>query len=403
MNRGAIPAFLLSLWAASSTAFDTELRGNIKSDLRSSSLPEQNLERPISGAQTHQASLSTRLIWQAWSGPWSLQLDYQLLGRWGDLNDAQLAEQDSRPLGLHTELRDHSRSRVMHELDRASLSYTGEQTVVRVGRQAVSWGNGLFFHILDVFNPFNPAAVDTEYKPGADMLYVQQLLDNGNDWQAVRVYRNDDNGSEHSTAVKYHHFGAEREWDFLVARHFGDELVGIGVVNNFGEAVWRTDLSLTRSGGDKRAAILSNLSYSWVWKDHNFNGSVEILLDELGLDSGRYGIDQLQQDTALDERLRRGERYTVGKRYLAAGATMELTPLWLMTGNSFVNLDDGSALLQWTHQYSLSQDSNATVSLALPVGRRGEEFRGIPLNSSEPGGLHIGGSTSLYIQLAWYF
>ena len=42
---------------------------------------------------------------------------------------------------------------------------------------------------MDVFNPFDPAAVDKEYKTGDDMLYGQYLLNNGNDMQGVAMVR----------------------------------------------------------------------------------------------------------------------------------------------------------------------------------------------------------------------
>jgi hypothetical protein len=38
---------------------------------------------------------------------------------------------------------------------------------------------------MDLVNPFDPASIDTEYKAGDDMLYVQYLQDNGNDMQAA--------------------------------------------------------------------------------------------------------------------------------------------------------------------------------------------------------------------------
>jgi len=37
----------------------------------------------------------------------------------------------------------------------------------------LSWGNGLVFSPMDIVNPFDPTAVDTEYKAGDDMLYGQ--------------------------------------------------------------------------------------------------------------------------------------------------------------------------------------------------------------------------------------
>jgi hypothetical protein len=107
-------------------------------------------------------------------------------------------------------------------LDRINIAYTGERTVFRLGRQAISWGNGLLFTPMDIFNPFDPAAVDKEYKTDDDMFYAQYLQNNGNDVQAVAmVRRNLMNGDvemdESSLAVKYHGFWGTNEYDLLLA------------------------------------------------------------------------------------------------------------------------------------------------------------------------------------------
>ena len=36
--------------------------------------------------------------------------------------------------------------------------------VVCVGRQAVTWGNGLIFNPMDLFNPFSPVDIERDYK-----------------------------------------------------------------------------------------------------------------------------------------------------------------------------------------------------------------------------------------------
>jgi hypothetical protein len=67
---------------------------------------------------------------------------------------------------------------------------------------------------MDLVNPFDPASIDTEYKAGDDMLYVQYLQDNGNDMQAAYVFRRDvltgDAKSDQATAaIKYQGQGVE--------------------------------------------------------------------------------------------------------------------------------------------------------------------------------------------------
>ena len=87
-------------------------------------------------------------------------------------------------LTARTWIGDHAE--LIGRLDRASIGYTGDRLVVRLGRQALSWGNGLVFQVLDLFDPFPPNVLDTDYKPGRDMLTAQWRLPGG-DLQAIVV------------------------------------------------------------------------------------------------------------------------------------------------------------------------------------------------------------------------
>jgi len=82
------------------------------------------------------------------------------------------------------------------------------------------------------FNPFDPAAIDTEYKTGDDMLYAQYLLDSGDDVQAVWVGRRDQDddvdADVSSLAFKYHRFSEASEFDLLVAEHYDESIVALG-------------------------------------------------------------------------------------------------------------------------------------------------------------------------------
>ena len=190
-----------------------------------------------------------------------LAADYQLLAGKGDgfilasslpgnvLVPERIPSDRFRLMDLTHVISEDSDSVVEHRLDRLYLDITGATAVARIGRQAVSWGNGLIYTPMDFFNPFDPAAVDKEYKTGDDMLYGQYLRQGGDDLQAVGVFRRDINGKVtsdvDSVAAKYHGFASEQEYDLLIAQHFDDYVFGIGGISNVGGAVWRGDISLT--------------------------------------------------------------------------------------------------------------------------------------------------------------
>ena len=182
----------------------------------------------VLGSSAVDNTLETRLKLSARRDRWDFNADYQFIAIHADT--LQLAESlpdstlpinkvisdDRRWWNLTWSFGGDDKTAIVHRLDRLNVGYTTEHTVWRFGRQAISWGNGMVFTPMDVFNPFDPAAVDKEYKTGDDMLYGQYLFNSGNDLQGVAVVRRnprtgDVESDQSSLAFKYHGFpGHER-------------------------------------------------------------------------------------------------------------------------------------------------------------------------------------------------
>ena len=100
------------------------------------------------------------------------------------------------------------------------------------------------------------------------------------------------------------------------------------------------------------------------------------------------------------KRLARGELYNLGRHYLGASVTVEVTPLFNFTPNIFVNLTDPSALAQLVFSYDWKQDVLILGAVNFPIGPNGSEYGGI---DSTQDGLYVSTGPSLFAQLAWYF
>jgi len=313
--------------------------------------------------------------------------------RWWDLTH-EITESEDRIL--------------VQRLDRLHLNYAGDKLVLRFGRQAVSWGNGLIYNPMDVFNPFDPAAVDTEYKLGDDMLYAQYLTDAGNDWQFVQVMRRDEEGESrqqvNSTAIKFHGFGGEREYDILLAEHYDELLLGAGGASSFGGAVIRADITVADTDNDWVASVVANWSYSWVWAGRNVSAVTEYFYNGFGLRESDYSPGNIQQllssNPELIDRITRGELFTLGRHYLAGSLQIEVTPLINIIPNLFVNLGDGSALAQLVARWDVGQDWQLLASVNVPVGPAGTEYGGLETGIEN---LTLATGPAIFAQLAWYF
>jgi hypothetical protein len=394
-----------------------EFGGHTKLRFIGTTFPADSVFRPLAGKDSLDLEADLRLNFSAAPGRWAFHADYQLIGLFGDrveytrelppgseLFVPRLPGDERRLFDLTGVMHDRDKSALLHRLDRLWAGYASEQAVIRVGRQAISWGNGLFYAPMDLVNPFDPATIDTEYKAGDDMLYLQYLQDNGNDLQAaVVVRRNPLNGEVESgqatAAMKYHGLAGGSEYDLLVADHYDDLVLGLGGTHGVGGAVLRGDLVITDADSDTYVQMVANWTYSWVWRGRNMSGILEYHFNGFGQHDGRYDPESLAANPELLARLARGETFTLGRHYFAGSVLIEMTPLWTITPTVLANVTDPSALLQVVTSLSLSDNMTFLGSLNVPVGPSGSEFGGI----GNGGDLYLSTGPGIFAQLAWYF
>ena len=422
MQRNALLLITLATFAfaTSAVAADTEYEfgGHSKTRLLGSSFPDNSVFYSLTGSSSLDLESDLRLNFEADNGPWAFDLAYQLFAGYGDRieytrllpEEAQqlfnrLPNDDHRLFDLTDVLKDDGKFAALHRLDRLSISYTGDKVVIRAGRQAITWGNGFFFSPMDIVNPFDPAAIDTEYKAGDDMLYGQYLTDNGNDFQAAMVFRRNlftgaVESGQRTAALKYHGISGDSEYDLLVAESYGNKTLGIGGNRSIGGAVLRGDIVVTDTESGTTTEFVSNLTYSWVWRTKNVSGVIEYYFNGFGQDDGQYSPADLAQNPELLRRLARGQTFSLGRHYVAGGLNIELTPLWMLAPNIFANIEDGSALFQLVTRNNLSENMEFLGALNLPLGPDGSEYGGIPSGTT---GLFLSSNASFFAQFAWYF
>ncbi len=409
-------AFLVPLLSAQT--FDTD--GHLKYRLQAAAYPSDSLYHELMGGSSFDQALAFRYNLGVHYKEWDALANYQIQGVTGDTYEVSqefpefrflpggLPDDDHRLFDLTRVISEGDHGVLLHRLDRLSVGYTGSQGVVRFGRQAISWGNGLVYNPMDFFNPFDPTAIDKEYKTGDDMLYGQYLQNNGNDLQAVWVIRRDLFGDVtsdvDSIALKYHGFISDFEFDLLVADHFDAQIAGVGAIFSLGGGILRGDAMVTRTEDEIVFSAVASYSTSWTWWDRNMSGLIEVFSNGFGQANGDYSPESLIQNPDLLVRIGRGELFTLGRKYLALSTMIEMTPLWMLTPNAFINLSDGSALVQVVSQHDIAQEWQILASLNIPVGRNGSEYGGIETGIEVDGeSTYLSTSLSFTFQLAWYF
>lgn len=400
------------LLLALSPAWAGDLRGRLQlTDLgafeRDDSLAD------VLGAQRHnEVTGDLRLIWEPrWAG-WALDVHYQLVAEAGGgvkLRKDETAYFPEPPPGtlfdLSDRLVDTDHTRLTHRIDRLALGYATPDLVVRLGRQALTWGAGILFHPMDLVDPFAPDSIESEYKPGVDMLYVQRLFDDGSDLQLITVPRAARSGGpvtlDASTLALYYQKALDdlgTSW--MLAWDQGDWTAGIGLSGALGGALWNLELIPTHvADGATKTSLLANISHATTLFERNATLFGEYFHNGFGVVGNNTTLATLPAD--LTERLVRGQLFNSARDYLAAGMTLEWTPLLSIEPTLIVNLNDGSWELTTLVDWSLTDNRSLIVGMQLPFGPRGSEYGGLPLSGNTAP--YVAPSRFVYLQLRQYF
>ncbi|MEO1203995.1 MAG: hypothetical protein AAFX10_14920 [Pseudomonadota bacterium] len=418
MRTDILLGLLLAAAAGNAWAEGLETSGLGKLNLLAATYPDDSLVREVIGASSVDVQGEFRLNLEWRRDDFSAEAAYQAFGFYGDTLELgnrlppgvgvvipRLPDDSRRLFDLTRIVSDGGKRALLHRFDRAWVGHSGEHHVVRIGRQALTWGNGLFYAPMDLVNPFDPATIDTEYKFGDDMLYGQYLRDNGDDLQAAVVLRRDPlsgdvEDSQRTIALKYHGFAASFEYDLLLADHYDDQVLGLGASADAAGAVLRSDLVISDTPTGTFAQWVVNASYSWVMGGRNVSGSLEYLYNGFGQADGDYSPDALAANPELTERVLRRQLFTLGRHYIAASAMVEVTPLWTVTPIVLANVGDPSALIQLTSRLSLGDNLTLLGSINLPVGPSGSEFGGISTGIDDS---FLSSGPGVFAQLAAYF
>ena len=360
----------------------------------------------LRGTSHYDGVTSTRLFtekrWEGWEA--SLHVYGNVIdGAVSSTNLPSFRTDSRRLLTLADTFDQNDDFSVQAGIDRASLGFVTETSSVRVGRQALSWGNGLVFHALDVINPFSPLTIDKDYKPGEDMVTAHYMTSPESDLHLAVVGRRDEStgsatAEEASFALRGHHRFEESNFDLdlFAASHYGEPFLGVGMSTEAFDAVFRLDASFvpeTRSDATSRVA--ANVERSWTIGGRNVSASLEYFFNGFGT----TGSSPLPLSQELTERLNRGELFTTRRNYGAATVRVEVHPLVNLFALQIVQLDDGSGVTQFREVIDLSDSTRLSLGVDLPSGHRGTEFGGLAL----PDGTTAAPARQVYAKLDYYF
>jgi hypothetical protein len=375
---------------------DTDLRINNDTFFGNWGHLETQYEAILNGGEAYKKGQELRKIFPNFEG--------STLFFGAPLND------DARFMDLTHTIKEEDSYILLQRLDRLNFTFKSSWGFVRIGRQAITWGNGLIFNPMDLFNPFPPADIQRDYKVGDDMALAQVALPYSADLQLLYVVRRNPDThhleeDQNSLAGLLHFAVGTTEFDMLATRHYDDYVVGLGSSGIWGGAAWRLDATATfldDGQGQNTQNYLSgvaNIDYSWIWWGKNLYGLLEYYYNGLG-ESDYPGA---LSNPDITKRLARGELFVLGKHYLSAEIQLELHPLFKIFFTDINNVQDPSGIIQPRAVWNITQDLEMIIGANIFYGDNGDP-------GSEFGGFIIPGTNirsrspnSAYLWFNYYF
>ena len=346
-------AFALSIASGSARA-DDEIHGRLELQDAGLFARSDSIEAALGEQDGNDLLGNFRLIWEPTLGSLELRVSLRGSTEYGSMSPLERADAGLLPsppsawFDLTNTVDDRGDTLATQTIDRLSVAYTAPDFVIRLGRQALTWGSGLVFRPMDLFDPFSPSATDTEYKPGTDMLYAQWLFGDGSDLQFIVVPRSARlNGAptadESSIALHFDTTLFDHQTTWLLARDHGDWVGALGVNG----ALERHDLECRaradirargpdarfRAGQYQRCRHVVRSQCDCV-REYFHNG--------FGVAGSDYNLASLPPD--LLDRLERGQLFDTRRDYLAGGLTLEVTPLLNVSPTLIADLNDAESL-----------------------------------------------------------
>ncbi|MBU8849621.1 MAG: hypothetical protein KOO64_08760 [Desulfobacterales bacterium] len=339
---------------------------------------------------------------------------YEAFLKWGDTYEKKVELQKyfnpsgmdkRRLLDLTKTVKETEDYVLWNRLDRLFFSIKPSWGDIIVGRQAVTWGNGLIFNPMDLFNPFAPSDTVRDYKMGDDLVSLRFNTELSGEFNLLYVPRRDAATGEvdfksSSVAGKFYFFAGDIEMDVMAARHYDENILGLGGAGYLGDAAWRTDLvwSTLKNGSDRSGyfQFVVNIDYSWVWLRKNMYGLIEYYHNGLGENNYTNAMD----DSEIMERIDRGELFALGKNYLSTRIQVELHPLFNMYLSVINNVKDPSGIIQPRAIWSMTQNSNLHFGANIFYGKKESEYGGFLIPGTN---YHTNAAPNAYVLLTYYF
>lgn len=264
---------------------------------------------------------------------------------------------------------------VTQNLDRLNVRFSLDAGDLTMGRQTISFGSARFVSPTDIFQPFVPSTLNTEYRPGVDAIRWLGSLGDLAEYD-LGVVANE--GGEPDGVITYGRVRASLSGNDLEATiiHRDDMVIlGGGWERALGLFGFWAEIAHTMSEVEYSQVVLIGPAIDYPSDYTRFSIGLDRALSEnifamVEYHHSSFGTDDpaQYQNFALTEGARSGGIYLVGRDYIIPSVSWTLTPLLGLAASAFVNLTDSSAFVTLSGNYSLSDNLYTDFGVQMGAG-----------------------------------
>lgn len=254
-------------------------------------------------------------------------------------------------------------------IDRLSLRWTTDGFDLTVGRQPITFGHASVFTPLDLVNPFTPAVIDQEYKPGVDAVRADLYAGVASQLTLAAAYA----GSWDPDGLVLAAYGQSTvrvtDVGLFVGAIRGDAVFGTSVVTSIGAVGVTSDVTLTLPAQEDVDPFVRGTLGAFFRPTTTTTVTLEAYVQTLGATKP----DEMLAITA-DPRFQRGELWLMGVVYGAAAVSQEITPTLLVNVALIANPLDPSGFLAPSVSWSVDENVDVAIGGFVGVGARPDDI-----------------------------
>jgi len=256
-------------------------------------------------------------------------------------------------------------------IDRLNMQYSTDRMTIKVGRQPINLASTFYFTPNDFFAPFAAQTFFRQYKSGVDaarldwqwgefsQLSLMTVVNYKNE-ASNTAWSNSPDWSETSYLARVSTLFESFEWAALAAKINGDDIIGLdfqGEVFEWLGVRGEGHIRFPATQGQSR-----DIKFS-LGLEHRWESTLTLRLEHFYQRSGATDEGDYNLVATTDS-----SSFYLARNYTALGASYELTPLLLADAVWLFNDQDSSSLLALYSTYSLSDESELSAGVNIPIG-----------------------------------